>query len=162
SFAHTALRLHTDLLPQWFDVRVSPLRDPSGQLTGRLVVLEDITERVKAQEALRDSEERTRMIFEQAPIGMALMDIENRLLRVNRALCEMLGYGERELSALTLDALTHPEDAGKSALLDGEMLRGGLASYQVEQRYVKRNRETLWAQLTVTLLHAAGEPAYRL
>src|SRR5581483_6449306 len=113
AYAHGELQLRSGPLgaaPRWFDVRVSPLRDPSGQLTGRLVVLDDITARIQAQEALRDSEERTSMIFEQAPIGMALMDVENRLLRVNRAFCAMLGYSERELHALTLDSLTHPED----------------------------------------------------
>lgn len=163
------LQLRSGPAPRWFDVRISPLRDPSGQLTGHLVVLDDITERMLAQEALRNSEERARMIFEQAPIGMALLDTENCILRVNRALCEMLGYTERELTALTLDALTHPEDAGKISLPRiGPFGAWGAASdaaettYQVEQRYLKKNRETLWAQLTVTAIHAGGESTYRL
>lgn len=159
--AYTETILNHAATARWFDVHISPLRDRSGHLTGRLVILDDITARVQAEEALRDSEERFRKIFQEAPIGMALLDEEERLLQVNQAFCDMLGYGEPELTARTLSAITHPEDMGKHALLTAQALAGAINGYQVELRYLKKNRETLWAELTTTVIRNGGS-LYRL
>jgi PAS domain S-box-containing protein len=145
-----------------YRVRVTPLLDHARRPAGQLVALEDITEFLGAAEALRDSEARTKMIFEYAPIGIALLDTENRILKVNAAFREMTGYDERELAGSGLDSLTHPDDIGKSALLQTQMVRGTVGSYTVEQRYLKKSRETLWAELTMTAIANAGGRAYRL
>jgi PAS domain S-box-containing protein len=151
---HTEVVLVEDEGLRSFDLRISPLYRRNGHLTvtGRLVVLNDITEQKRTERALRDSEERFRHIFEEAPIGMAVVDLDGTLLQVNKAFCEMLGYGEQELTARSLSAITHPDDVGKDRLLAEQMLKGAISSYQVEKRYLRKNRETLWADLTATIL----------
>jgi PAS domain S-box-containing protein len=113
--------------------------------------------------ALRESEERFRNIFAEAPIGMAVVSLDGMLLQVNKAFGEMLGYYVQELTTRSLTSITHPEDVGKDGLLIMQMLNGVIASYKVEQRYLRKNQETLWAELTATMLrNQDGQPIYRL
>ncbi|HEY6540815.1 MAG TPA: PAS domain S-box protein [Ktedonobacteraceae bacterium] len=139
---------------RYFSLRVSPLSRRFGSLavTGRLIVLSDISRRVLAEKALKESEDRFRNIFAEVPIGLAVLDTGGHLLKVNRAFCEMLGFSEQELIGRSISAITHPNDAGKDAILAEQARNGEIASYRVEKRYLKRNRETLWCDLTTTLL----------
>src|SRR2546421_10634486 len=102
--------------------------------------------------ALRESEERFHNIFAEAPIGMAVVSLDSKLLQVNKAFCEMLGYCAQELTTRSLSAITQPEDVGKDELLAAQMLDGVIPSYKVEKRYLRKNQETLWADLTATML----------
>jgi PAS domain S-box-containing protein len=138
----------------YFDLHISPLYRRNGDfaVAGRLIVLNDITEHKQAERSLRESEERFRNIFAEAPIGMAVLGMDGTVLQVNKAFCEMLGYGEQELTARTLSDITHPDDVGKDGLLAAQMLKGAIISYKVEKRYLKKNRETLWADLTATVI----------
>ncbi|HZU01159.1 MAG TPA: histidine kinase N-terminal 7TM domain-containing protein, partial [Ktedonobacteraceae bacterium] len=139
---------------RYFDLHISPLYRRNGHLAvaGRLIVLNDITEHKRAERALRESEERFRNIFEEAPIGMAVVGLDGTLLQVNKAFCEMLGYCEQELMAHNLSTITHPDDLGKDGLLAAQVLKGAITSYKVEKRYLRQNGETLWADLTSTVL----------
>ena len=113
--------------------------------------------------ALRESEERFRNIFAEAPIGMAVVSLDGMLLQVNKAFGEMLGYSVQELATRSLTSITHPEDVGKDGLLTMQMLNGVIASYKVEKRYLRKNQETLWADLKATMLYNQdGQPIYRL
>ncbi len=150
---------------RYFDLRISLLYRRNGQLavTGRLIVLNDITEHKQTERALRESEERFRNIFEEAPIGMAVVGLDGTLLQVNKAFCEMLGYCEQELIARRLSAITHPDDLGKDGLLAVQALKGAITSYKVEKRYLRKNRETLWTDLTATVLrNHDGQAIYGL
>ncbi len=139
---------------RYFDLRISPLYRRNGHLsvTGRLIVLNDTTGHKQAERALRESEERFRNIFAEAPIGMAVVGLDGRLLQVNKAFCEMLGYHQQELISRSLSAITHPDDVGKDGLLAAQALAGTITSYKVEKRYLRKNGETLWADLTATML----------
>src|SRR5258708_29421364 len=135
---------------RYFGLRTSPLYRRSGHpaVAGRLIVLNDITELKQAERVLRESEERFRNVFEEAPIGMAVISLDGRLLQMNKAFCGMLGYSEQELTARALSGITHPDDVGKDGLLAAQMLKGAVPSYKVEKRYLRKDRETLWADLT--------------
>jgi PAS domain S-box-containing protein len=111
----------------------------------------------------KESEELFRSIFAEVPIGIAVVDLEGHLLIVNKAFSEMLGYSEQELIGLSLLAITHPDDVGADMLLAGKTLSGEMGSYKVEKRYLKKNHETLWADLTATILrNEHGEAMYGL
>ena len=95
---------------RWIETRGFPVRDDAGKVVRIAGVVADITQRKRDEEALRESETRFSGAFEFAPIGMALVSLDGRLLKVNRALCDLVGYSEAELLTRTFHDLTYPED----------------------------------------------------
>ena len=121
----------------------------------------DITEVKLAEAALKASEERFRSAIENAPIAMALLDLDGRWLTVNDAVCKLLGYTEAELLELSFQDLTYPEDLDDDLALVGKLLMGAIDSYQLEKRYLHKNGETIWGLLSVSLARDEyGQPAY--
>ena len=88
---------------------LAPIREEE-RISGIVGVNMDITRRKRAEQSLRESEERFRAVFEEGPIGLLLVSPDGRVQRVNRRFCEMLGYSECEIIALGLERLTHPDD----------------------------------------------------
>ena len=114
-----------------------------------------------ARQALLASEERFRAAFEAAPIGMALVAPTGEVLRVNRPLCELLGYGEQELLATTFQAITHAEDLDGDLAQAKRVLDGDLRAYQMDKRYRHKQGHLVWAQLNVSLVRdQQGRPLY--
>jgi PAS domain S-box-containing protein len=96
-------------------------------------------ERQRTTERLRQSEEQFRLIFEEAPIGVALAALDGRFVRVNRALCDILGYSREELERLSYQEITPPEDLPTSLKHREQVLRGEVPRYQLEKRYVRKD-----------------------
>jgi len=117
----------------------------------------------RAEEVLRDSEERFRRIFEEGPLGMAMSDPFFRFVRANAALCRMLGYTEKELTALTFKDITHPEHVAVDADSMQKLFRGEASVYRTEKRYVRKDSEVIWGEVTVSAIRGAkGELQYFL
>lgn len=113
------------------------------------------------EEVLRESQERFESAFEYAAVGMGLVTPEGRWLRVNRALCETLGYPEEELLSRTLPNITHPEDLEADLYQTDRLLSGELSTYRMEIRYVRKDGQTVWALLSVSAVHGEdGEVLY--
>lgn len=110
------------------------------------------TERRAAERDLREVHARFESAFANAPIGMALVDMEGRWLQVNDALCRITGYTRAELKATTLRALTHPEDVDLDAGSLQELVDGRTPSYQIEKRYRHAWGHYVWGLLTVSLV----------
>ena len=139
----------------WFDARGFP--SPQGLA----VYFRDITAVRQAGEALRESEERFYGAFEHAPIGVALVSPEGRWLKVNRALCELVGYSEAELLARTFQDITHPEDLEIDLENVRRMIAGDILSYQMEKRYVHARGHFVTVLLNVSLVRdRQGVPRY--
>lgn len=106
-------------------------------------------------------EQRFQTIFHFSAVGMALVSAEGRFLRVNPALCRMLGYTEAELLTTTFQALTHPDDLEASIAVARRMLAGECAAHQIEKRYLHKKGEVRWTLLSVSLIrNSQGHPAY--
>ncbi len=105
-----------------------------------------------ALEAARMSEEMFRLAMNNAPIGMALVSPEGKWLRVNRAICELVGYSEGELLVTDFQTITHPEDLDKDLALLQQMLRREIDFYHMEKRYIRKNGEHVWILLSVSLV----------
>jgi diguanylate cyclase (GGDEF)-like protein/PAS domain S-box-containing protein len=136
----------------------TPIRE-RGEIVGAVVLFEDITERKQAEEKLKESEERFRSAFEDAPIGVALVGLDGRRLKVNQALCEMLGYSEEELLSKDYSGVIHPEDREVSADRLHQILEGELETYVLERRYVHADEHTVWNLTSVSLVRdSRGEP----
>ena len=135
------------------------IADPT--VGGVVVNYRDVTARRETERALRESEERFRTAFENAPVGVALIGLDRRYLRANRALCEMLGYSEEELRTRTSVELTHPEDLGESSARALRALEEGSDNQTIEKRYVCSDGRVVWALSSVSLVRdAEGGPSH--
>src|SRR5215211_2905505 len=124
-------------------------------------VIREVTERKRTEDALREARDRFRSIFDHAPIGVAMVSLEGRYLQVNRSLCEILGYTEEELQALTWQEITHPDDLAASSAHARRIVEGEFLRYHLEKRFLHANGHTVWASLSVSLVRdAEGEPLY--
>lgn len=142
-------------------VTVSPIRDATRVVVGASIIARDITESKRTGEALRESEQRFRSCFEDASIGMALVGIDGRWLRANRSLCGIVGYPQEELSKLTFQDITHPDDLEVDLRYVRRLLAGEIPTYQTEKRYFHKLGHEVWVLLNVSLMSAAGgEPLY--
>ena len=113
----------------------------------------DILQRTAAFEnALRDSEERFRLTFEQAAVGMAHVDPSGRWLRVNRKLCQIVGYTQEEMREMTFQEITHPEDLAADLAQSARVASGEIDEYSMEKRYIHKGGDVIWINLTVAAL----------
>jgi diguanylate cyclase (GGDEF)-like protein/PAS domain S-box-containing protein len=101
--------------------------------------------------------------FSNAPIGMALLDMDGCWLQVNDALCRITGHAESELKARTLSSLTHPDDIDLDVSLSQQLLDGKVPSYQVEKRCIHAWGHFVWVMMTVSLVrNKKGRALYRI
>jgi len=139
------------------DRRLQATIDLIGSLLGQFL------QRKRAESGLLHSEALFRQTFELAGSGIAHVDLGGAFLRVNRRLCEILGYEEGELIGLSVKQVSHPEDRD---VTDGERARlraGELDSVHTEKRYLRRDGSTVWVELTVALARdGQGAPLYEI
>src|SRR5919107_3137503 len=124
-------------------------------------VIRDITERKRAQDTLREAQDRFRSVFDHAPIGVAVVSLDGRYLQVNRALCEILGYPEEELQALTWQEIIHPDDLATNLAYAHRIKEGKCPKYHLDKRFRHADGHTVGASLNVSLVKdSEGEPLY--
>ncbi|MEG5017615.1 MULTISPECIES: PAS domain S-box protein [unclassified Microcoleus] len=146
------------------DTNKIPLHDNSGNVVGILSTFEDITDRLSLTAKVRASEELFRTIFEDAPIAIYLANLDdNKLVRVNKTYCEMLGYTAAELLAKTFIELGHPDDYPKNVQVADSLDRGEITHYQIELRQITATGKIVWVNVTATLIRdGEGQPIYNL
>lgn len=124
-------------------------------------VLRDTTERHRARQLMQESEERFRNAFENAPIGMALISLDGRWLKVNQALCGILGYTRDELLEKSFQDITHPDDLVIDQTFVQLVLADQLKSYQMETRYFHKDGRAVPIALSSSLVRdGEGKPLY--
>ncbi len=135
------------------------------QRTGRPIkmvgTVQDITERRKVELELRRSEDQFRSAMQHSPIGMALVAPNGHWLKVNEALCAIVGYTEQELLVSDFQSITHPDDLDADLGQVRRMLAGAINTYQMEKRYVHKDGRFIWILLNVSLVRDDdGRPLY--
>ena len=109
--------------------------------------------------ALAQSEERFRSTFEGAPVGVTNSALDGRFLEVNQGYCDLVGYSRDELLTMTFRQVTHPDYLQSDAALVKRVLAGEISGFNVEKKYVRKNGEVVWGNLSVKLIrHADGSP----
>ncbi len=141
------------------------------EATGERVRIAELERRIAMLEAqlgrrrtgVYDREDFLTRAFEDAPIGMALVGLNERILEANASLCHMLGYTRDELLTKTVPDITHPDDANVEAQPKGAMKDGVALSFVVEKRYVRSDGSVLTGRLSVSALYDEhARPAYFL
>lgn len=140
---------------------VSRLDDPA---IGAVVVnYRDISARRRAEQALQESEERFRAVFESALVGVASVDLSGRVIDVNHAVVVMSGLPREELCGRSLSDLAHPDDLDRGRGEFLELVSGQRDSYRAERRYLGKGGRVFWADVSVSLVRdASGAPSFCL
>jgi diguanylate cyclase len=151
-----------DTVPRaWSADDIALVRDLAAAVVTEIELRRDIIERQRAEAALYESTTRFGGAFNHAAIVMALVWPDGRWLQVNPALCGLVGYSEPELLTTSFQQITHPDDLDTDLAFVEQMLRGEIASYQMEKRYIHKDGHTLWALLSVSLVRDIhGAPQY--
>jgi PAS domain S-box-containing protein len=140
-------------------ITASTIIDEQGQLIGTIALMADITERKRAERALKQSEELSRAIVANAPIGIATSDKRYHFLSANEAFCRTIGYTEDELRKLTFREITHPEEMQESIAKMSELVAGRISHLTLEKRYIKKDGKCIVARVIVSAIrNSKGEP----
>jgi PAS domain S-box-containing protein len=113
----------------------------------------DVTDQRIAERSLRESEEQFRGIFEHAASGIAIADMEGRLLGVNPSFCRMTGYSEAELSRTTFEMIMHPDDLEENLRLNQRLIAQEMPAFEIKNRYIRKGGEAVWVHKYVSLFH---------
>lgn len=139
-------------------VSVEVEADESVRLRGIMI---DITERVRAEEALAESETRFRTTFENSGSGMALVDMQGHPVESNPALQKLLGYTAEELRSMAFTEFTHVDDRELDWGLYNELVAGKRDRYEIEKRFVTKDGRIVCGNLIVSLVRdTGGTPKY--
>jgi len=142
-------------------MRLGPLRDADGAVIAGMGFTQDVTRAREDECALRESEDRFRSAFEDAPIGKALVDVQGRHMKVNGALCALTGYSEQQLLGLTVAEITHPGDRAADRAAIARLLAGEASTYTMEKRYLTATGQVIWTTSSVSLVRAGdGSPLH--
>jgi diguanylate cyclase (GGDEF)-like protein/PAS domain S-box-containing protein len=137
----------------------------AGVLMATLVArLERMVRRLsEREEKLRQAEERFRSSFDDAPIGMAIVGLDGRWVRVNQAFAHLTGYGIEQLVGMSFQDLTPPEDLVHDLPALDALVSGQQSTHHAEKRYVRADGEIVWVLLTVSVVHdSAGQPVHMI
>jgi PAS domain S-box-containing protein len=135
-------------------------RDPSGQVLGVFAAARDITETERLQDALRVSEVRLRVLFDNAPIGVGEVSLSGDLVRINRYFCQFIGYTADEvLSMPWLEDLLPSDDIETDLAIKQRLLSGEIDTYSAERRFVQKRGGVIWGEVQRSLVRdPAGRP----
>jgi two-component system, NtrC family, sensor kinase len=132
-----------------------------GEIHGILAIYQDITGRKRIEAELRDSENRFRTAFEDAPYGMCMTDLKGSFLHANSALCRMLGYSAEELMCGAWQAITHPDDLERSRQIALQFSKGVDTTLEIKKRYLHKQGKVVWGHAKISVVKdGPGQPSY--
>ena len=154
------VRLMTEL-SELVTTQIKLHEEASRRQTAELILRRDIEQHERTLAALAESEQRFRHTFDFAGTGMALVGLDGRWIRVNKVICDIVGYTEDELLKKTFQEITHPDDLNADLRHVEELLSGKRTSYQMEKRYFRRDGSIVWIKLTASLVrNSDGTPGH--
>lgn len=156
-FTHRVIKPDGEI--RWLRWTDTAILDNSGNIIEYQTVGRDITARKRAEVALKESEQQLQLIFDNAPIGMALTDLNKSFIKVNKAYCDIIGYSKKELLNMTFEDVTHPDDIEiENEILD-HSVKGTGVNFHLEKRYIHKNGKTVYVDLRLNVLRdALGKP----
>jgi PAS domain S-box-containing protein len=141
----------------WIAAKGRGFYDAEGRAVRMIGTAQDISKRKWAEFELQRREEELRFIFERAAVGVATLDLEGRWLKVNQSLCDLVGYTPEELSKITFKEITYAEDLELDVYFAQQLLAGEIGHFSREKRYVRKDGQLVWANITVSLMRQSNE-----
>ncbi|HZC70882.1 MAG TPA: PAS domain S-box protein [Jatrophihabitans sp.] len=143
----------------WVEVHMHPMSDAGGTVDGLLIMAIDVTDRVQAEQAMRESEQRFRVVFDQAPVGVVIFGPDGHVQHVNQSFAAMLGYTPQELESRELAGLWHPDSRQPGAEDQYRALQTGRdATYRYERTYLHKDGSAVSTRVTVGMLDEGTTP----
>jgi PAS domain S-box-containing protein len=143
--------IRADGQERFIAVRYRLIMDDKGRVIKTYGANQDITEWKRAVEALEESEERFRRMFEENVLGMAMSGPDFHFFRANQAFCRMLGYTEQELTGVTFKDITHPDYLNHDVKGVNDLVAGRISVYQTEKRYIRKDKKIIWGSTTINV-----------
>ena len=145
----------------WSERDIALLQDLAASAVTEIELRREVAQRGRAESGRRDNEEQLYSTFEHAGVGMALLSLDGRWIRVNRALADMLRSPAEDLIGFPAEARTHPDDIAADQEAIRLLLAGEARTYSVEKRYFTAAAEVVWALVNVSLVTGAeGQPSH--
>lgn len=144
--------VHQDGRIQWMRQSVSAVRDAKGKVLYLVVIAEDIDERKRAVEELRESEARFKAMFENTAVGVALMSLDRRILQINPTVTQITGYSAEEMAQINPTELVVEEDRYLDRELFQELVAGQRDQYLMEKRYLRKDGSFFWGRVNFALV----------
>lgn len=135
-------------------VRAIGVADIENGIVKRICgAFQDIDEKTKTSKKIALQEEEFRKTFELASVGMALVSLKGKWLKVNKSLCKMLGYTEKQLLSFTYDEITHYDDLDISKRVFNHLVKRSLDSLDIEKRYIHKNGSIVYVNLAISVVN---------
>ena len=162
---------------RWVNETLVPVFDRDARLMRVMGTARDVTDQKRTEQELRrtnqelreeiarhyEDEQRFERVFEEGPTGMALVDLNGRIIKSNQALCRMFGYTDAELAERKASDLSHPDEVEISARMTQQLFDGQIPTFRREKKYLRKDGSVLWALATGTLVRdESGQPLYAL
>jgi PAS domain S-box-containing protein len=160
---HLEFRILRDGQVRWLQSEGRVICDSANRPARVTGIIWDITERKRAEAALRESEERFRGIYQHAGTGIAITDLQGRFHSCNPAFAALLGYSEAELRDFHFPDLVHPEDREENVAGGVRLRAREIASLELFNRYIRKDGKAVWVHKRVSMVHDAdGKPTHHV
>lgn len=147
----------------WVNASISLARDADGQPQYNIAIIQDIRDRKRIEQELRESQARLQLTFEQAAVGIAQGELNGGQLLFNQKYCDIVGYTPEELKYINYLDMTHPDDRDLDIDAMDQLLAGEISTFTIEKRYIHKQGHFVWISLTVSLVRDdQGQPMYNI
>ncbi len=147
----------------WARISASAVENERNAIVGLLGMFTDTTESRDMELALQRAETQFRIVFDSSPIGIVVVNREGFAVLANAMMLKLLGYRREEVSKVSFEQVTHPDDVAEDRRLYAALMSGEMESYRREKRYVARDGRTVWVHVNASLVRSPeGEPQYAI
>ncbi|MEO1655559.1 MAG: PAS domain S-box protein, partial [Bacteroidota bacterium] len=164
AFSTTDRLVYKDGTIHYFESQYNLVRGKDGGIIGASQITREVTDRIKTEEKWISSEKKFSKMFNEAGVGLALLDLKTgKIAHPNPALCQILSYEAPELAKLENKSISHPVDFREEQKLIQETIEGERVSYKMDKRIYSKEHEEIWASISGTIIHDANnEPEFIL
>ncbi|NQU54044.1 MAG: PAS domain S-box protein [Bacteroidetes bacterium] len=141
------------------EASADPILNNNGDIIGFLAIQRDITDAKKAEEDLKESEQKLRLVINNSPIGICTTDLKGHFIDVNPALCKILGYSKNKITGKHFNQFSHPDDVSKNDELFNKLVVGEISFTNFEKRYIHKNGNIIHVNIRGQIINdSKGKP----